>query len=708
MESAGREKDSLVAAIAEKDAQIAKLGLQLDAYIAHASHIQARLLSTLDTLDALQASHTREVVAEQQVSERLSRKLQRLMEHVKETDREKDDMRDAVLQLVEKVELVNDYALWPHSHINLGSPVEPLAGSADAISHPDDDLAHMHARAIIASLRSELDMERAAHARTHEAAEAEILALALQLARREAELEAFAVHPEAEVRRCVRERGPAETRPASVMRPASKPVNAGEPAGLPSGEFARRGRPHQFTQEEAVEVLGIANTRNRALEAEVKDLHKRLEAARQSGARTGRGTGSDTRARSPPPMRQASHQITREDGQRPVDAPWVPHQDAPHARAAAAGTDFPARSHADPRASQEVFPMDPPGSPPLVPCSARVSPSPYALSPRTTAATGAPSRQASRVPPSSLGAEGPSHELDELRREVAYLCSEVDAFRAERDSLRDMLKAASKHVVNANTESQLKAGIQGPHGPQATQTTSVTDAKTALRDELAEVKRAGQEREERMQREIDELKASLSQLAQQNIVPQGSSSGQHDIDHGMPQQKHHTNADGMRTDCPTAAALLDDYADEQSMELATPLQPAMASMQQLSAPEPTGEAATVDDSLLVPLPESPRRLETAVASLEPPATPETPSPLLPLGDLSPLDSTFSTAMLEGRAHSDANWRLEVIERELALARAELDEKDAALTELRDIIQELQTMMIVEATNGDRQSDSGGG
>jgi hypothetical protein len=103
-----KEKDATVRGILQNylfltfDPQIAYLECQVQAYISRTSHIHARLLSTLDTLDSLQASHNLELVSEANAKERLSGKLHRYIDFVREAEVEKDDLRDAVIQLVEK------------------------------------------------------------------------------------------------------------------------------------------------------------------------------------------------------------------------------------------------------------------------------------------------------------------------------------------------------------------------------------------------------------------------------------------------------------------------------------------------------------------------------------------------------------------------------------------------------------------------------
>jgi len=204
------------------------------------SHIQTRLLSTLDTLDALQVSHNRELAAETHAKERLSEKLDRYIGFVQAAEVEKDDLRDAVVQLVEKggfnltfgqgkgersIRLwilatcsrnVNDYSLWriaiyeahallvrflPDSRIttvvspSLSTP-EPFTGhpTNNTSEHGSDDEIRSYATAMISSLRAERDLERKAHEQTRQQADYRIIQLEAQLARRDAELAACIAH----------------------------------------------------------------------------------------------------------------------------------------------------------------------------------------------------------------------------------------------------------------------------------------------------------------------------------------------------------------------------------------------------------------------------------------------------------------------------------------------------------------------------------
>lgn len=71
-------------------------------HVARTSHTQVRLLSQLDAMDALRATHERELVAEIRANERLSSKLRRYYDYIKEARVQWDDMRETVALVLEK------------------------------------------------------------------------------------------------------------------------------------------------------------------------------------------------------------------------------------------------------------------------------------------------------------------------------------------------------------------------------------------------------------------------------------------------------------------------------------------------------------------------------------------------------------------------------------------------------------------------------
>lgn len=75
---------------------------QLVARIEHASHLETRLLYTLDALDELQASSARELQQVHRENAHLTEKLRVWEAIARDADTEKFDMSSAVLELVTK------------------------------------------------------------------------------------------------------------------------------------------------------------------------------------------------------------------------------------------------------------------------------------------------------------------------------------------------------------------------------------------------------------------------------------------------------------------------------------------------------------------------------------------------------------------------------------------------------------------------------
>ncbi|KAJ7719691.1 hypothetical protein DFH07DRAFT_859121 [Mycena maculata] len=112
-----RRKDTL---IAEKDAEIQALRILLEAHRAQAVGANSRLAMALDTIDAVQALHASELSAEIRDKERLHDTLMRYLDIVKVAEIERDDLRDAVIQLAEKIESsTDDFTAWAHSRIKI-------------------------------------------------------------------------------------------------------------------------------------------------------------------------------------------------------------------------------------------------------------------------------------------------------------------------------------------------------------------------------------------------------------------------------------------------------------------------------------------------------------------------------------------------------------------------------------------------------------
>ncbi|TFK39645.1 hypothetical protein BDQ12DRAFT_63224 [Crucibulum laeve] len=245
----GLHKTQLTSLLAEKNEQILQLEAKIQAYNARTSHIQTRLLSTLDTLDLMQNTHAEELKSLAQEKRQLEVKLGQYVQIVKSAETERDDMRDAVLQLVEKVEISNDYSTWPHSQLH-------LTNFADIVKHPDtknlndseQDLLSC-AATMIETLRHERDTARMAHTRYKLESEARITALQAQISRREAELEFYVAH-------------------IGTDSPVPDSVHISVPDHEP------------ISNEQAIRMLDRTTARNKALELEIKTLFQRLEHAR--------------------------------------------------------------------------------------------------------------------------------------------------------------------------------------------------------------------------------------------------------------------------------------------------------------------------------------------------------------------------------------------------------------------------------------------
>ena len=71
-------------------------------YTAHISVLQNRLLAAFDTLDSTQNVHAQELAALKEQMARLKEQLDHYVYLFKDVETERDDMRDAIMQLVEK------------------------------------------------------------------------------------------------------------------------------------------------------------------------------------------------------------------------------------------------------------------------------------------------------------------------------------------------------------------------------------------------------------------------------------------------------------------------------------------------------------------------------------------------------------------------------------------------------------------------------
>lgn len=72
------------------------------AYSARSSNLQTRLLQTLDALDETQRTHARELEEVEQKYVHLERRSQRHVAILKASETERGELRESVLELVEK------------------------------------------------------------------------------------------------------------------------------------------------------------------------------------------------------------------------------------------------------------------------------------------------------------------------------------------------------------------------------------------------------------------------------------------------------------------------------------------------------------------------------------------------------------------------------------------------------------------------------
>lgn len=82
--------------------RVATLELELDAYAAHASGLQAKLLSTLDALQQTRLEHADELEASRQKESILESRLAAAHKVAADAEAAQEDMRAGVLMLVEK------------------------------------------------------------------------------------------------------------------------------------------------------------------------------------------------------------------------------------------------------------------------------------------------------------------------------------------------------------------------------------------------------------------------------------------------------------------------------------------------------------------------------------------------------------------------------------------------------------------------------
>ncbi|KAF9488346.1 hypothetical protein BDN71DRAFT_467594 [Pleurotus eryngii] len=273
---------------------------QRELYLAEISHVRARLLTTLDALDALQTQHAQELrtLTEECIK---YRKQANVYEHLwREAEAEKADMRDAVGELVEKVEQCNDYSQWPYSRLRVAayaapalrpsspSPTHCLLSQMSPSTHPNPYTA-----SLVAALRRDLHAEKSAHEETRHRLTLRISTLEAQLAFREAELEGCAARIGSRLgsadglcRNCQR-----LLKVDAAVHQQSADMN--KPSGVSNG-----GNYHYDynAPDTVLRVLDAARAKSRSLEQDIKDITAKLERSRLSASTSSSAANVSLRA----------------------------------------------------------------------------------------------------------------------------------------------------------------------------------------------------------------------------------------------------------------------------------------------------------------------------------------------------------------------------------------------------------------------------
>ncbi|KAI6014297.1 hypothetical protein EDC04DRAFT_3145146 [Pisolithus marmoratus] len=253
--------DELKALLWQKDEQIAALERQLEACSARASATHIRLLKTVDVLDSLRAQHALEISAVEQEKIKLTHDADQWRTISKALEVEKDEMKEVIEDLIEKIQISNEWASWPCSRMHIAKPAELLYIPATALESttksPNDDVL-AYASAIIARLRSELEFERREHRKTVDEANHRIEELEAQVAIRETELET-----------CIRlpSQGVPEGDTGSRLLARKIPTKV-------------RLRAQSLSDEDCLRVLESNSARNRSMETEIRGILVKLEEAR--------------------------------------------------------------------------------------------------------------------------------------------------------------------------------------------------------------------------------------------------------------------------------------------------------------------------------------------------------------------------------------------------------------------------------------------
>ncbi|TBU45259.1 hypothetical protein BD309DRAFT_956527 [Dichomitus squalens] len=628
---------------AQPDTEVARLRKELQLCNLKLSQMQARLMATLDELDASRNAHQLELKAERRAKEKLSEKLDRYLDEVKRADAEKDEMREVVSILVEKVEACNNYSAWPCARMSLARPLDPYIASQHDSTQVDRD-GEMVRTALLETLHKKLEEERYSHTRAKEEADAEILRLRAMVARRDAELEACITHSGHRVL--------LSSSLSTDMHDLQQFTRAGGRASC-TCEAVRGSsyRPYSaVSQDERDPVVSLTVTRQRILEREVDFLQGQLRHAQTSRMRA---TTVNADAQTPPP---SILRTTTRHSDREVEA-------LPAARSS---------KTADALEQTPRAPVRTPSSPQIRPRTAVASPSPYVLTPANAHTPSRAHRSQSPLEPrikddaieqESASVRSASSCLDDLKRQIEALSAEIDAFSVERDALKRMLiEAHLKEPVTDSSGAPPSNDGDGVPTELIPTSSSYHEASCAsehriLREQLDKFILERVRREQELQAEIDSLQQALLTLrAQQRDstdddetrcapgdpkvplallspsarpsppIPPASpilSPLQHLYpNHNVPAVNVIDNGDEFTSEqhihnTEVADNGVGSEMEEQSMELATPLHPTILSL--------------ADDDLLIPSPNPPSfPPSTTTHSYVEPS--DIPLPISPNGD----------------------------------------------------------------------------
>ncbi|KAI6014288.1 hypothetical protein EDC04DRAFT_663209 [Pisolithus marmoratus] len=539
--------DELKALLWQKDEQIAALERQLEACSARASATHIRLLKTVDVLDSLRAQHALEISAVEQEKIKLTHDADQWRTISKALEVEKDEMKEVVEDLIEKIQISNEWASWPCSRIDIAKPAElpyiPATALESTTKSPNDDLL-AYASAIIARLRSELEFERREHRRTVEEANHRIEELEAQVAIRETELET-----------CIRL------------------PSQGVPEGDTGSRFPAQKIPTKvclcaksLSDEDCLRVLESNNARNRSMETEIRGILVKLEEARLAA---------------PTPSEPDCRPEAFQSGTPPSNGNLAPTSRA--VRCVSPETRTPCAST-----------TPPPNRPPSLPSQ---NDGELQHHPFTTEPSDSPSAMLAIV---------------RLENHIREMSAQIEAAKAERQAL--VAAAARRRRATSGTKTDNMEDILRIEEECVRLSAQVCH----LQQQMDKAKTETKSRESELLKEIEVLRSRVRRTSS-SLVP------------------------------------VDASIAEESMELATPLQPTLL----LSTRSDDTPSEPIDPSL-IPLPFSPVR---------------TSSP------------AFSAEL--GSSHGPASLDIQRVQNALTIARENLAQKENALAQLRTEVEDLR-------------------